>query len=286
MPSTVTAGNERRPEDVPPEHSEARQPLRACHVDVIGLERLDHARAERPDHERREPEGDRGRRQEQRTQVLEERASIAADREYRNPDAEDEEEDDPHPVGRQAEAADHEPTDEVVRRAVAVGRGERAERDGNEKRKHHDVEDEEQLRPQPLDDEDQRRLAVEVGIAEIAMEELREEDAVLDEDRLIEAPDGAELRNAFGRGVNVEGDDRRIARHDAHEDEHHQADPNEHGDHLKDAKGHEPQHGQPCRRPMARAGPAIISSAQSRATGRASGPRIAGRQGVLYTFSR
>ena len=106
--------------------------------------------------------------------------------------------------------------------------GDHADRDGDQDCDDQGRRRQGQGRLDPQQDQLRDVLLEEVGLAEIALEEVADPDAELDQQRLVQAEGLADLGDLFRRAVVTGEHRRRIAgrqpQHQEHEDRHHPED--------------------------------------------------------------
>ena len=225
-------------EGVPHEHAPLWKPLRARSYDVVGLEDLEQARPQAADEDRRDGDRDGEGGEEHGVEVSEEPLSVAPDRERASEvQCEREQQHDPDPERREAEADERDGADDMVGRPIPPGRGDRCKRYRDHDREQGPEPDEPEGDGQALDDEATGRDAVEERRAQIPVHETGEKAPVLGRQRLVEPPFLMEKGDALRGRPRAEHRPRRVARDEMDEEEDEEGDPEGNRDHVQQAPG-------------------------------------------------
>ena len=172
-------------------------------------------------------------------EMIEEPLAIARHREQPELHAEDDDQHDPQPEGREAEPGGRQDAEQMVRQAAAPAGREDGERHGQHQRQQDAETQQLDGGHDPLGDHAADRNLVDHRGAEIAAAEIHQEVEVLQDQRLVEPELGADARHRLRRRLAAEQRPDRLPgqRMDQHEGD--QADPQQHRQQLQRPIEHE-----------------------------------------------
>ncbi len=247
---------------VAPHHAPPRNALGARGADVVLAQHRQHRAAGHPGDVGGHHQAQRRRRQHQLVEPVERvvEPGVADHREQSPVQREHQQDEDAGDEYRKRQPDQRQQARGVVDRPVAVQR--RPDPDG-----HADHAADDQRRQRQVDgvrqhraDVGQDRPAGHHRAAEVARQRSREEVHVLPPDRHVEAEFGVQRGDALRRRAVAQDGDRRIARHDADDQEHQRKDGKQRRDRRDQTADDVPRHGRPCAGHPCRSGMALAKT--------------------------
>jgi hypothetical protein len=199
--------------------SDLSQASRPRGVDVVGLQHLEQARAQSPHHDRGERQAERQRRQGQCPQDPTDPTLVARDGKPLELQAENQRQHQPEPEGRHRERERRPQPQRVVEDAVGTQRCQDRQRDADQERQHHGIDDEGRARPDALPDHLANRGVEGERLTEVALQRVRDVQPELGQQRPIEIQLMADLSDGRRGGMASQDDPHRVAGDEVNDEE-------------------------------------------------------------------